>query len=86
MDPATPDERGKGKARKAFEICVQSLQHTMKRLNIPMPDYVKVSEDVSALVEVTRDIVKERLKGDAWIMRAIAQRASLPVKIEACIT
>ncbi|KAF5354022.1 hypothetical protein D9756_006944 [Leucocoprinus leucothites] len=65
----------------------------MKRLNIPMPDYVKVSvfrpgykEDVSALVEVTRDIVKERLKGDAWIMWAIAQRASLPVKIEACIT
>ena len=43
-------------------------------------------EDVSALVEVTRDIVKERLKGDAWIMWAIAQRASLPVKIEACIT
>lgn len=43
-------------------------------------------EDISSLVEVTRDIVKERLKGDAWIMWAIAQRASLPVKIEACIT
>jgi len=43
-------------------------------------------EDVSALVEVTRDIVKERLKGDPWIMWAIAQRASLPVKIEACVT
>ncbi|KAF5347114.1 hypothetical protein D9756_010934 [Leucocoprinus leucothites] len=93
MDPATLDERGKDKVRKAFKICVQSLQHTMKRLNIPMPHYVKVSvrpgyskEDVSALVEVTRDIVKERLKGDAWIMWAIAQRASLPVKIEACIT
>ena len=42
-------------------------------------------EDVSALVEVTRDIVKEWLKEDAWIMWAIAQRASLPVKIEACI-
>jgi hypothetical protein len=42
-------------------------------------------EDVSALVEVTRDIVKERLKEDAWIMWAIAQRASLPVKIEACV-
>ncbi|KAF5348759.1 hypothetical protein D9756_009852 [Leucocoprinus leucothites] len=93
MDPATLDERGKDEARKAFKICVQSLQHTMRRLNIPMPHYVKVSvrpgyskEDVSALVEVTRDIVKERLKGDAWIMWAIAQRASLPVKIEACIT
>jgi len=43
-------------------------------------------EDVSALVEVTRDSVKERLKGDAWIMWAIAQRASLPVKIDACVT
>jgi hypothetical protein len=82
----------------------------MAHLEIPMPQYVKVSgifvslqylsgfdhshslvrpgyqEDVSALVEVTRDIVKERLKGDAWIMWAIAQRASLPVKIEACVT
>ncbi|KAF8960038.1 hypothetical protein BDZ97DRAFT_1357110 [Flammula alnicola] len=64
----------------------------MDHLKIPMPPYVKVSirpgyqEDVSALVEVTRDIVKERLKGDAWIMWAIAQRASLPVKIEACVS
>jgi hypothetical protein len=46
----------------------------------------RYKENVSALVEVTRDIVKEQLKGDAWIMWAIAQRASLPVKIEACIT
>ncbi|KAF5346881.1 hypothetical protein D9756_010595 [Leucocoprinus leucothites] len=92
MDPATLDERSEDQARQAFKICVQSLQDTMKRLNILVPHYVKVSvrpgykEDVSALVEVTRDIVKERLKGDAWIMWAIAQRASLPVKIEACIT
>ena len=47
------------------------------------PNY---QEDVSALVENTRDVVKHRLEGDAWIMWAIAQRASLPVKIEACIT
>jgi hypothetical protein len=46
----------------------------------------RYKEDISALVEVTRDIVKERLKGDAWIMWAIAQRASLPVKIEACVS
>ena len=43
-------------------------------------------EDVSALVEVTKDVVKEQLTGDAWIMWAVAQRASLPVKIEACVT
>jgi len=92
MDPTTVDDRSKDEAQRAFEICTQSLQRTMHHLGIPMPYYVKVSvrpdyqEDVSALVEVTRDIVKERLKGDAWIMWAIAQRASLPVKIEACIT
>ena len=43
-------------------------------------------EDISELVEVTRKTVKERLQGDAWIMWAIAQRANLPLKIEACIT
>src|SRR5271155_795104 len=107
MDSTTLDENSKDEARKAFEICVQSLKRTMERLQIPMPHYVKVSgmlaplynlsgldgflvrsgyeEDVSALVEVTRDIVKEWLKEDAWIMWAIAQRASLPVQIEACI-
>ncbi|KAH9956385.1 hypothetical protein BGW80DRAFT_1388173 [Lactifluus volemus] len=92
MDSTTLDEHSKDEAQQAFEICVQSLQRTMGHLGIPMPHYVKVSvrprykENVSALVEVTRDIVKEQLKGDAWIMWAIAQRASLPVKIEACIT
>ena len=108
LDPATLEDQSKEEARKAFEICVQSLRRTMHRLKIPMPRYVKVSgifmplyylsgldpskvrpgyqEDVSALVEVTRDIVKERLKEDAWIMWAIAQRASLPVKIDACVT
>ncbi len=43
-------------------------------------------EDVSSLVKVTRDIVKERVKGDAWVLWAIAQRASLPVKIDACVS
>jgi hypothetical protein len=43
-------------------------------------------EDVSDLVQVTRDIVKERVKGDAWVLWAIAQRKNLPLKIEACVT
>jgi hypothetical protein len=42
--------------------------------------------DVSKLVQVTHNLVYDELKGDAWVMWAIAQRASLPVKIEACIT
>ena len=42
--------------------------------------------DISSLVEVTRVVVQEKLKGDAWVMWAIAQRASRPAKIEACAT
>jgi hypothetical protein len=41
-------------------------------------------DDVSHLVEVTRDLVRDYL-GDAWLMWAMAQRASVPVKIDACI-
>jgi hypothetical protein len=40
--------------------------------------------DMSSLVEVTGDVVLEKFKSDAWVMLAIAQRASLQVKIEAC--
>jgi len=64
----------------------------MARLNIPMPHCAKVSirptyqGSVSALVEGTRDVVRERLRGDAWIMWAIAQRASPSVKLDACVT
>jgi hypothetical protein len=40
---------------------------------------------MSSLVGVTRDVVQEKLKGDAWVMWAIAQRASLQVKVDACV-
>lgn len=42
-------------------------------------------DDVSALSVITRDLVQNQLKNDAWLMWAIAQRVSLPVKIDACI-
>lgn len=42
--------------------------------------------DVSFLVQVTTNVAKERVMGDAWVLWSMAQRASLPVKIEACIT
>lgn len=108
LDDHTLEGRSVEEAWKAFEKCLQSLQQTMRRLNVQMPPYARVSgtflsrhqlpginhllvrpgfqEDISELVEVTRKTVKERLQGDAWIMWAIAQRANLPVKIEACIT
>ncbi|KAH9002320.1 hypothetical protein EDB86DRAFT_3241886 [Lactarius hatsudake] len=79
-------------AQKAFDFCLRVFEHSMKRLRIPMPRHTRVSvrpghqEDVSSLVKVTHDIVKERVKGDAWVMWAISQRKSLPLKIHTCIT
>ena len=40
---------------------------------------------VSELVTTTREIVQTGLKNDAWVMWTIAQRASIPLKIDACI-
>jgi len=40
---------------------------------------------VGFLVEMTRDMVREHVKGDAWVMWAMAQRESIPVKMNACI-
>ena len=42
-------------------------------------------KDVSYLVGVTRDVAKEQVTGDAWVLWSMAQRASLPDKIEACV-
>jgi hypothetical protein len=78
-------------AEEAFNVTLKSLQVTMDDLGIPMPTYARVSvrkgyeKDVSYLVRVTRDVAKEQVKGDAWVLWSIAQRASLPDKIEACI-
>jgi hypothetical protein len=43
------------------------------------------NDNILELVDLTRNIVEERLKGDAWIMWAIAQKASVPLKVDACI-
>jgi len=40
---------------------------------------------ISSLVEVTRNAVHDMLQNDASAMLAIAQRASLPVKIGGCV-
>jgi hypothetical protein len=40
---------------------------------------------LSSLAAITRNVVQDKLKNDAWLMWAIAQRVSLPVKIDACI-
>ncbi|KAH9045199.1 hypothetical protein EDB85DRAFT_2270248 [Lactarius pseudohatsudake] len=92
MDSTRLREQSVVEAQKAFDICLQLLQLSMNHLEIPMPRYARVSvrpghqEDVSSLVKVTKDIVQERVKGDAWAMWAIAQRANLPLKIDTCLT
>jgi hypothetical protein len=42
--------------------------------------------DISSLVQVTSNVVKEKLKDDTWLMWAIAQRVSLSLNVEACIS
>ena len=43
-------------------------------------------EDVSDLVQVTRDTVKEGVERDAWLLWTKAQRNGLPFKVDACVT
>ncbi|KAI9445973.1 hypothetical protein H4582DRAFT_519233 [Lactarius indigo] len=92
MDETSLRNRSEKDAITAFNKCLQSLQRTLDRLGIPMPYCARVSvrqgyrESISALVEGTRDVVRDRLRGDAWIMWSIAQRASRSVKVDACAT
>jgi len=91
MDEATKSRQSVEDAQEAFKVTLKSLQVTMDHLEIPMPTYAKVSvrkgyeKDVSHLVRVTRDVAREQVTGDAWVLWSMAQRASLPDKIEACI-
>ncbi|KAI9464867.1 hypothetical protein HD554DRAFT_2174933 [Boletus coccyginus] len=88
MDEETLRETSKVNASKAFAVCVRSLDNSTAGLKIPTPPYIVsqgYQESIASLVDMTRKIVHERLKGDAWVTWAIAQRASLPVKIEACV-
>ena len=43
MDDHTLDSRSVEEAWKAFEKCLQSLRQTMRRLNVQMPPYARVS-------------------------------------------
>ncbi|KAH9033826.1 hypothetical protein EDB85DRAFT_1890099 [Lactarius pseudohatsudake] len=92
MDPTRLHDRGEEEAQKAFQDCLKSLKRTTNRLGIPMPRYATISvrphhqEDVSSLVKVTRDVVEERVKYDAWVTRAMVQPASLRVRIDASVT
>ncbi|KAJ7112320.1 hypothetical protein C8R44DRAFT_798337 [Mycena epipterygia] len=85
-------EESENAAQRDFDGYVESLKDTAKRLKIKMPSLINVSirkgynDNILKLVDLTRKIVEERLKGDAWIMWAIAQKASVPLKIDACVS
>jgi len=70
---------------------VFSLDKSTATLRIPTHPYINISvsrnyeEPIANLIDMTRRIVHERLKGDAWVTWVIAQRANLPVKIAACV-
>ncbi|KAJ7433245.1 hypothetical protein B0H11DRAFT_2259597 [Mycena galericulata] len=84
------DADRKSIAQREFDGCVKSLLGAAKRLKIDKPTFINVSvrgydDNILILVDLTRQIMEERLKGDAWIMWAIAQKASLPLKLDACV-
>ncbi|KAJ6465723.1 hypothetical protein C8R45DRAFT_1022150 [Mycena sanguinolenta] len=73
---------------------IKILQDTASKLRIPVPRYIPVSvpkkfdANIPVLVDMTCQVVDdtdEHLKGDAWVIWSVAQRASVPLKIEACI-
>jgi hypothetical protein len=43
VDPTLLDQESKQEAQKAFASCEQSLEMTVRRLEIPMPQYMPVS-------------------------------------------
>jgi len=91
LTPELKHQRAEAQASEALRTCIESVEKTMNYLRIPLPPHVKVSvrprfdADVSDLVTTTREIVQTGLKNDAWVLWTIAQRASIPVKIDACI-
>ncbi|KAF9531333.1 hypothetical protein CPB83DRAFT_848858 [Crepidotus variabilis] len=93
-DKLAPELAMQSATKQASEVLnefVQSARRTMKNLNIPRVEHAKVSiypgydADAAYLVELTRDIVQKELQNDEWVMWSVAQRASLPVKIDACV-
>ncbi|KAF7354304.1 hypothetical protein MVEN_01118800 [Mycena venus] len=86
-----PCQSCKAEAQSEFDRHVKILEKAAIRLNIDKTKWTNVSvkegytDNITLLVNMTREIVEERLKGDAWIIWSVAQMASLPLKIKACI-
>ncbi|KAF8432216.1 hypothetical protein L210DRAFT_3487120 [Boletus edulis BED1] len=91
LDEETLRTKSKMTARDALKASMGSLNRSTDVLHIRTPPCTGISVSpgyegtIATLVDMTRTIVEERLKGDAWVTWAIAQRANLPMKIEACV-
>ncbi|KAJ7200258.1 hypothetical protein C8J57DRAFT_1155211 [Mycena rebaudengoi] len=91
-DKGLNKEDSRSAAQRDFDGYVEIIKDAAKRLKIGMPSLINVSiregynDTILELVDLTRNIVESRLKGDAWIMWAIAQKASVPLKVDACIS
>ena len=67
---------------RTFQVYFLILTPISIDLSLVYPGY---EAGISSLVEVTRDVVQEKLKGDAWVVWAVAQRANPQLKIDICI-
>jgi hypothetical protein len=67
---------------RTFQVYFLILIPISIDLSLVNPGY---EAGISSLVEVTRVVVQEKLKGDAWVAWAVTQRANLPLKIDTCI-
>jgi hypothetical protein len=67
---------------RTFQVCFLIPSPISIDPSLVHPGY---EAGISSLVDVTRDVVQEKLKGDAWVAWAVTQRANLPLKIDTCI-
>ncbi|KXN83934.1 hypothetical protein AN958_00798 [Leucoagaricus sp. SymC.cos] len=80
MTPEAAEQQGKVDAQKALQVCVESLKRSMKKHKVPLPPFAEVSIDpgykdnLSTLSLITRNVVRDQLKNDAWVMWAMAQQ------------
>jgi len=86
LDSKALDQLSKVEAQKVFDNCVRSLNSAKKQTLrcAKVSIYPGHDIDISFLVDITGDHIYENSKGDAWLLWAIAQRASLPVTLDAC--
>jgi hypothetical protein len=68
---------------RTFQVYFFILTPIRINLSLVNPGY---EAGISSLVEITRVVVQENFKGDAWVAWAArTQHPNLPLKIDACI-